>query len=101
MRQALLIDPLFVVLRRQLHSHQKDEEVPSVLHKLNEVTLHDKSIGAIVLCGYPELAVSLPHNVVSDIATQFAAHFYDQPQHSLRIAQSLSQMARGIFYLFS
>eukprot|EP00026_Physarum_polycephalum_P001127 Phypoly_transcript_01128.p1 GENE.Phypoly_transcript_01128~~Phypoly_transcript_01128.p1 ORF type:complete len:1208 (+),score=272.38 Phypoly_transcript_01128:81-3626(+) len=93
-RPSLLIAPFFTVLRRQHHAQQKDEEVPPVLEKMKEITLQSKAIGGTVLRGYPELATSLPQNVVSDIVTQFVAQFYEQPQNALHVAQALSQIAR-------
>ena len=96
MQVVLLIDPLFAVLRRQLHLSHKDAELPGVLQRVTEISQKNPSAGAIVLRGYPELAPSLSQELVAKVAKQFATNFYEQPHNALQFARSLAQMAHGI-----
>lgn len=92
---SLLIDSLFLVLRRQ--QNDDNEEFAAATLKIKEAAIKDPARkGAAVLCYYPELAQDLSAKDVTDITAQLATHFYNQTLNPLRIGQALAHIARDI-----
>jgi len=91
---SLLIDSLFLVLRRQQQTNPSDEEVAAVMLKIKEAATSDHTIGAVVLCYYPELAADISANDVSTIVAKLTANFYNKSQNPLRVSQALAHIAR-------
>lgn len=97
---SLLIDSLFLVLRRQQQTNADDEDVAAVSLKIKEAAIRDSvHAGSAALCYYPELANDLPAKTVDTIITQLVSNFYKKAQTPLRVAQALAHIARDILYL--